>query len=1031
MGVEDGILGRRDSDSTRVDSIRKNWLKKRERWLVVLGIVLHAVYMLSIFDIYFKSPIVHGMEPVLPRFKPPAKRLVLLVADGLRADKFFEPDIDGQFRAPFLRSVIKGYGRWGVSHARPPTESRPGHVAIIAGFYEDPSAVTKGWKANPVEFDSVFNQSRHTFAFGSPDIVPIFCAALPNSTWNTYPHELEDFATDASFLDEWSLDQFQSLLNRSHDDLKLKKLLLQDNLVIFLHLLGCDSNGHAHKPFSSIYLNNVKVVDHIAESVYHLVEGYFKDNQTAYIFTADHGMSDKVWLINLYLRMLLTVVLLDNGGDFLTGSHGDGHPTNTDTPLVAWGAGVKHPRRVSRGIYFDDGFRFIDDHVHHMPTPIEWGLSGIERVDVNQADIAPLMSTLLGLPCPVNSVGNLPLGYIDLNEVEEVEAAMANTKQILNQFLRKSSILYDEIQKDRKRSRTSCFVLLTNLDLKQSSLRFKPFKQLENHTVIFDQIEHLLSVGENKAAMELLQTLRQLSMDGLYYFQTYDWSMLMMVVTLGYVGWMVNLLLHVLQSYTSFSRNINKKNYQVYLPGFACALSISVLEFLVYSFTDRKLYTFCFLITGIVAALHVSWFIPGKSMTPIFLWVSCWILSTFTLMPAEIPDNTMLVIASGAMIILVGIAARWLDSIIEGNKSWLGILGCGKQKPKSQMLFYSQVLLVGLSAGMVWLSTSHRTENQELLMLHQLINWSMAGVNHLNETKESFLSWTTIGKPSVSYTFCISMVLPFFASEYLLARLTSIFLGFAPPFYFYQLGISLPYLLYEAVFYGALGLVLMSWILYESALLYSNRSAMSSNVRDTKGKTLEHDDRCLVLSDIRVPLTFLVLFNVAFFGTGNFASIASFEISSVYRFITIFSPFLMAALLIFKLFIPFMLVMKFYPALSVPWAGADLTNSIEVIINLAVTVRNTGSWMEIAKLVEHVLAAEHDDTAKLCREVARAAAAVRQRLWELAAKMVADVRVRVLGEEGVRDVVRAAVGRRRWWGGEGGRWSDNDGSCEG
>jgi len=71
VGVAKWRIGRR--------KMERRW--GREVVLVVLGVVLHSLYMLSIFDIYFKSPIVNGMEPEPLGIAPPARRLVLFIGE--------------------------------------------------------------------------------------------------------------------------------------------------------------------------------------------------------------------------------------------------------------------------------------------------------------------------------------------------------------------------------------------------------------------------------------------------------------------------------------------------------------------------------------------------------------------------------------------------------------------------------------------------------------------------------------------------------------------------------------------------------------------------------------------------------------------------------------------------------------------------------------------------------------------------------------------------------------------------------------
>lgn len=377
------------------------------------------------------------------------------------------------------------HGTFGVSHTRVPTESRPGHVALIAGLYEDVSAVMTGWKLNPVNFDSVFNRSRHTWSWGSPDILPMFeQGAVPGRVdADTYGAEEEDFSQDALHLDIWVFDKVKQLFADAKNNATLDAELREDKNVFFLHLLGLDTTGHSYRPYSKEYLNNLKVVDKGVQEITELIEEFYGDDKTAFVFTADHGMSD--W-----------------------GSHGDGHPDNTRTPLIAWGSGVAKPNITENGIApgHEDGFSS------------DWGLDHIQRHDVAQADVAALMTYLVGLSFPVNSVGELPLSYIEGDAQTKAEALLVNAKEILEMYY---------VKEEQKRAHL---------------LRYKPYSGLgdEEHSAEHrvELIQQSINAKSFDEAISQTFELIHLSLEGLRYLQTYDWLFLRTIVTAGYLGWM-------------------------------------------------------------------------------------------------------------------------------------------------------------------------------------------------------------------------------------------------------------------------------------------------------------------------------------------------------------------------------------------------------------------------------------------------------------------------------------------------------------
>lgn len=863
------------------------------------------------------------MTPQFTPLPPPAKRLVLFVADGLRADALYGLDEDGNSSAPFIRNVIMHEGSWGVSHTRVPTESRPGHVALIAGFYEDVSAVAKGWKENPVEFDSLFNESKYTWSWGSPDILPMFAKGASGDHVYTYSYDAqrEDFgAQDATKLDTWVFDKVKDFFDAARNNQSLFSKVNEEKIVFFLHLLGIDTNGHAHRPSSREYKDNIKKVDDGVKEIVSVFKHFYGDDgKTAFIFTSDHGMTD--W-----------------------GSHGAGHPSETLTPLVTWGAGIKFPEKVSAQ-QFDD--KFLK----------EWKLENWKRRDVDQADIAPLMASLIGVPFPLNSVGTLPVDYLNNTGLFKAESMLTNAVQILEQF---------KVKMTQKKEVTLPFL-------------FTPFKLLSDSQQldILRKARSYIKQEKFDEVVSLCEELIDLALKGLSYYHTYDRFFLGISVASGFVGWTSYASLLILKSHSNFTRSSRKevkKPHYLLLCSFV-AIGVLVVCFLLIQVCPWTYYVYCLLpvpiwyavlreyqvIQDLVASLltfppshfvaHLLVFILGIEVLVLsffyrymltaglivfagwpFLtqpWTQAkitylsWalfslLLAVFPLMPVvgRKPDLS-LVMGAGLLVLLLALA---IVTVLTKRKITL--------VKEELLVLLLQVLSTVLSMYVVYSTHHSLLEKEGLPLMNQIV------------------SWTTLAS---------SLVVPLLSSTILFQRLSSILLSLMSTYLLLSTG-------YEALFPLVLSCLMFVWIHMEQETLH--QPGVSCKQKLTSIQFTCNTDiaqlRLLDLDDVRRAF-FLVFFLVtAFFGTGNIASINSFDLASVYCFLTVFSPFMMGALMMWKILIPFVLVMCAFEAVQITTQLSSkglflivLVISDIMALHFFFLVKDSGSWLDIGTSISH------------------------------------------------------------------------------
>lgn len=211
-----------------------------------------------------------------------------------------------------------------------------------------------------------------------------------------------------------------------------------------------------------------------------LIEKSFEnDGKTAYIMTSDHGMTDR-------------------------GSHGSGQKHETETPMVAWGAGIKQEK-----LYDSLNENEINFHME-------------------QAQIAPLISTLIGTATPVNNFGQLPDKLLNVSDFYLAKSLINNANQLLVQY------------KYLKAKST------------QGKIKFlmKSFNHLDDE-ILKNFEKNIKNYFSNKMYENVIvdsKKLMEVALEGIEFYQSYYQTPLLISFSLSMIAWIISLMQRLFMS---------------------------------------------------------------------------------------------------------------------------------------------------------------------------------------------------------------------------------------------------------------------------------------------------------------------------------------------------------------------------------------------------------------------------------------------------------------------------------------------------